>query len=219
MLAFLAGGATDRKLRLFAVANCRRIRLLLRDQRARDALEIAERFADGLVGDEERSEARRAAQQAAQGRGVTDRPTAPKWERRAAAAVYYAAARVAREAAFTAPSLAVEAIIWQAGGHTKCDPEAIKRSEQPSQASLLRDLFGNPFRATVADPACLTWHDATVPMIAHAIYHAGDFGRLPVLADALEDAGCDDADIFNHCRSDRSHVRGCWVVDLLTGRG
>ena len=69
------------------------------------------------------------------------------------------------------------------------------------------------------DPSWLTWNDGTVPKIAHAIYDNRDFDRMPVLADALEDAGCDNADILNHCRGPNVHVRGCWVVDLLLGKG
>ncbi len=44
------------------------------------------------------------------------------------------------------------------------------------------------------------------------------FDRMPILADALQDAGCDNLNILNHCRQPGEHVRGCWVVDLLTGR-
>ena len=83
----------------------------------------------------------------------------------------------------------------------------------------LREVFGNPFRPAAVDPSWLTWNDGTVPKIAHAIYDNRDFDRMPVLADALEDAGCDNADILNHCRGPNVHVRGCWVVDLLLGKG
>ena len=68
--------------------------------------------------------------------------------------------------------------------------------------------------------SCLlvAWNDGTVRKIAQAIYDERAFDRLPILADALEDAGCDNADILNHCRNGGEHVRGCWVVDLLLGK-
>src|SRR5262249_10638557 len=93
------------------------------------------------------------------------------------------------------------------------------RAEQAEQVALLRDLFGNPFRPvpTIA-PAWLSWNGGTVPRLAPAIYDGRAFGRMPVLADALEGAGCTDADILAHCRQGAEHVRGCWVVDLLLGK-
>jgi hypothetical protein len=85
-------------------------------------------------------------------------------------------------------------------------------------AKTLRCFFGNPFRPVHVAPAVLAWNDATVPRIAQAIYDKRAFDRLPVLADALEDAGCDNADVLRHCREPGEHVRGCWVVDLLLGK-
>jgi hypothetical protein len=82
----------------------------------------------------------------------------------------------------------------------------------------LHDLFGNPFRPVSANPAWLAWNDGTIPELAQAIYNQRAFDRLPVLADALEVAGCTNADILTHCRSEGPHVRGCWVVDLLLGK-
>jgi hypothetical protein len=68
------------------------------------------------------------------------------------------------------------------------------------------------------DPSRLTWNSSTVVSLAQSIYTDRTFDRLPILADALEDAGCTNQDILNHCRQPGEHVRGCWVVDLLTGR-
>jgi len=80
---------------------------------------------------------------------------------------------------------------------------------------LFHDVFGNPFRPATVDP---TWRTATVTSLAQAIYTERAFDRLPILADALEDAGCTDADILNHCRQPGEHARGCWVVDLVLGK-
>jgi hypothetical protein len=219
MLQFLGDvQADDRKLRLFACACCRRIWHLLSEQGAREAAELAERFADRLVGDKERSDARREAQLAAQSRAVTPTPTAPKWQRRAASAVYYGAARGAWEAANGAFRLAVDALVWRAGGYECRDAHAVSMSEHAAQAAALRDIFGNPFRPVGLDPA---WRDGdgAVARLAQAIYDERRFEASPILADALEDAGCTDPAILAHCRGPGPHVRGCWVVDLLLGRG
>ena len=85
----------------------------------------------------------------------------------------------------------------------------------PEQASLLRELIGNPFRPVTVNPAWLT---STVKQLAEAIYQEKAFDRMPILGDALEEAGCTDAEMLNHCRQQAEHVRGCWVVDLLLGK-
>jgi hypothetical protein len=62
------------------------------------------------------------------------------------------------------------------------------------------------------------WLTSTVVSLVQAIYDDRAFDRLPILSDALQDAGCENEDILNHCRSGGTHVRGCWVVDLLLGK-
>jgi hypothetical protein len=86
-------------------------------------------------------------------------------------------------------------------------------------AYLLREIFGNPLRPASVEPAWLAWNDRTVVKVARAIYDGGHFADLPVLADALEDAGCGDADLLRHCREHGVHARGCWALDLLLGHG
>jgi hypothetical protein len=85
----------------------------------------------------------------------------------------------------------------------------------PVLASLLRDIFGNPFRPTALDPS---WRTSAVTALASQMYESRDFANMPILADALEDAGCDNADIIAHCHGAGPHVRGCWVVDLVLGK-
>ena len=89
------------------------------------------------------------------------------------------------------------------------------RGEQVAQVALLLDIFGNPFRPVTSDPSWLT---STVVSLAEGIDTQRAFDRMPILADALQDAGCDAADILDHCRRAVSHVRGCWVIDLLLGK-
>lgn len=88
----------------------------------------------------------------------------------------------------------------------------------PQNLDLFRDIFGNPFRPVNIDPAWLAWNNGTVVKLAQAIYDERAFNRMPILAEALEEAGCTDAGILEHCRSGGGHARGCWVVDLLLGR-
>jgi hypothetical protein len=84
---------------------------------------------------------------------------------------------------------------------------------------FLRDLFGPlPFRPVILDPSWLIWHGGLVVSMARRMYDRRDFSDMSVLADALEEAGCQDQDILGHCRSGGEHVRGCWVVDLTLGK-
>lgn len=95
-------------------------------------------------------------------------------------------------------------------------------AEKKLQTDLLRDIFHNPFakEPIELDP---NWRTSTVVELANTIYHEKAFDRMPVLADALEDAGCTNQEVLDHCRKDQgadqcSHVRGCWVVDLILGK-
>jgi hypothetical protein len=83
------------------------------------------------------------------------------------------------------------------------------------QVDVLREIFGNPFRPITLDPSWLT---STVLALAQGIYDEKAFDRMPILADALQDAGCDNEDILNHCQGGDIHVRGCWMIDLLLAR-
>ena len=93
------------------------------------------------------------------------------------------------------------------------------RGQERYPIVLLHDIFGLlPFHPAALAPAWLTWHDGLLVSMARQMYDSRDFGDMPVLADALEEAGCDDADILAHCRQPGPHVRGCWVADLLLGK-
>ena len=85
--------------------------------------------------------------------------------------------------------------------------------ERSIQVALLRDIFGNPFRPVNFAPE---WRTSTVVSLAKSMYDSRDFSPMPILSDALQDAGCEHEDILNHCRAASGvHVRGCWVVDLI----
>ncbi|MDB5313066.1 MAG: hypothetical protein JWO38_7268 [Gemmataceae bacterium] len=87
--------------------------------------------------------------------------------------------------------------------------------EIAAQVRIIGEVFGNPFRPAFLGPFCLT---STVVSIARQMYESRDFSSMPILSDALQDAGCDNADVIDHCRGDGAHVRGCWVVDLVLGK-
>ncbi|MCE9565142.1 MAG: hypothetical protein K8U57_24180 [Planctomycetes bacterium] len=90
------------------------------------------------------------------------------------------------------------------------------KQERIAHCNLLRDIFGNPFRP-VAFAA--EWRTSTVVALAQEMYGSRDFSPMPILADALQDAGCDNDDILTHCRDANGvHVRGCWVVDTILGK-
>ncbi len=93
--------------------------------------------------------------------------------------------------------------------------EARRCAPRRTGADLLRDIFGNPFRPVTFSPA---WRSETVVALASGIYAERAFDRMPILADALEEAGCDHADVLSHCRGPGPHTRGCWVVDGVLGK-
>jgi hypothetical protein len=121
--------------------------------------------------------------------------------------------------------------LWLEPGESTCLPERgsqwakswacppFRDFEDPFEcdvATLLRDIFGNPFRPVALSPA---WRTSTVVGIASQMYDSREFHAMPILADAIQDAGCEDEAILQHCRDENGiHVRGCWVVDLVLGR-
>ncbi len=92
---------------------------------------------------------------------------------------------------------------------------AALQAEEEFQARLARDIFGNPFRPVTFDPR---WRSSNSVEIARTIYEDRAFDRMPILADALMDAGCEEPRIIEHCNGPGPHVRGCWVVDLVLGK-
>jgi hypothetical protein len=121
-----------------------------------------------------------------------------------------------------APSMGLHPACWVTCSESRPMLLAARVTKSAIRCLLLRDVFGNPFRPVTLDPA---WRTPTVAALATAAYDERilpsghlDANRLAVLADALEDVGCDNADILNHCRQGGEHVRGCWVVDLLLGK-
>jgi hypothetical protein len=242
---------SDRKLRLFACACCRRLwdlldkdhckRLLEVGQElgceglpdlpldsARNAVELSERAADESMS----AEALRAAAEAADafhlpaqdyaacydpGMGPFD--TVLMASGRAAYAAYHAcdsdpavgSMGVIREASCAIAYL-------RSTEYGQMVAEGGDPAERAAHCALLREIMGNPFRSPAIAPAVLAWNGGAVRRFAKAMYDERSFAQMSQLADALEQAGCTDADVIAHCREPGEHVRGCWVVDLILGK-
>lgn len=220
--------ASARKLRLYACACCRRIGHLLVDERSQHALELRERHEEELQSPEilaAATAAAWAAHEELQGRQV-QQPISQlmllQHDRAGQAEVEAARAAALAIAGEVEPTVkaAVKAGLLVAAS---ADDELQRRAAAEMigaavRAFLLRDIMGNPFRSLPVEPYWLAWHDATIPRMARTMYDEQCFDDLPLLADALEEAGCEDAEVLAHCRSGVFHVRGCWVVDRLLGK-
>jgi hypothetical protein len=197
---------SNRKWRLFAVACCRRVEHLLSDKRFRRAIEVAEKHADGAVADSTLLKAFRAADKAFDRLAETPGLKATSPLRCAAAAVNWCAISTNGKVAELGCHAAFQA------RHATKKPHA----EAYEQAYLLQDVLGGKKPAVKLDPE---WRTSTVVALARGIYAERAFDRMPILADALQDAGCENKRILSHCRNARQvHVRGCWVVDLILGK-
>jgi hypothetical protein len=215
---------TERKLRLLACACCRRIWHYMLDERSRTAVEVAERCADGKVSQKELRAAAARAFDAANDEPAYDSDALPEWAARDAIGVYDGNGAIITVTPSFSPLNAADNAMWAVSSRAiRARPEvwnplirpAEASDERAAQVALFRDLFGNPFRRATLDPSWLT---IKVRKLAQTIYDNRAFDRMPMLADALEQAGCANADILDHCRKPAEHVRGCWVVNLLLGK-
>jgi hypothetical protein len=181
-------------------------------------VELAEGRADGSV----EADAVRAAEQASQRAARLDAVATNA----VAAVSWFTDDDISRGVSMIAGNVACCVAMKKVPGRRRtAEWEAFKDAEEAEQAGLFREMTGNPFRPATADPAWLAWRDGAVVKLAQAAYEerllpAGELDptRLAILADALEDGGCTDADILAHLRGPGPHVRGCWVIDLLLGK-
>jgi hypothetical protein len=222
------GVLTDRKQRLLDCACVRRLWHLLRDESARNTVMVAERYADGFAELDEMLEIRGsilAALEAEAERNVRAINSGTPRELPNSATPYDALSAAAGTAweyrGGTNPlddarnALSAEGITDRGpAGHEQMKVQRF--AELRDQIRLLRDIFGNPFRPVTFSPS---WRTDTALSLARQMYESRDFGAMPILADALQDAGCGNEGILNHCRDEKAtHVRGCWVVDLVLDR-
>jgi hypothetical protein len=212
LLEFVRSHPSARKARLLACSWVRRRWDELEDlEDCRSAVVVAERFADGLANPAELRRTSQAAYEAhcrrfgpELGLAGIDAVLAAEenpWEfaknLHEQSTGYYSVVPLVSDAS---EQQALKE--WTEAWHVRC-------------VSLVRDLYGNPFRPVVINP---TWLSPNVVMLTRGIYEDRAFDRMPVLGDALEEAGCDNGDILVHCRSQTEHVRGCWVVDAILGK-
>jgi hypothetical protein len=217
MLRFLRDAASARKLRLFAVACFHRLQpkhAANFDTRQVDAIEG---LAEGKLSLDESVAAYQVAAAVPHGPHSTQ-------------AFYgrfvpYALNDSAWEAAHRASAAVCVWVVWRARRTPPDRPSSeesgtfARLAERTAHAALLRDIVGSPFaRAPRIAPAIVAWNSGAVSSLAATIYAERSFDRLPLLADALEDAGCTDAELLGHLRGPGPHVRGCWAVDLVIGK-
>jgi hypothetical protein len=234
-------GNSARKSRLLAVACCRRIWDQFVDDRSRRAVEVAERYADGVATDSELIGAQIEAMQVIAelvplvgnpGVRIEDAAdTASDADPfRAASAVPWMSsmgrrtenARLGRGPQHSYTPIAIErrnglSALFRGKWKISLLHEPVSTGVDGTVlCGLIRDVFGNPFRSVIFSPE---WRTDTTLSLTLQMYDTREFSAMPILADALQDAGCDNADILDHCRGPGPHVRGCWVVDLVLGKG
>ncbi len=195
MLVFLEDKSSPRKARFFACAIGRAMWPYLGDERSRRVVEVAERHADNTATEAELHLAESEALDSNRG-----------W-----------ASRVARCAGdrWAWQGARVAMVCLQHALETREGRDVAKRVVSRSR-QILACVFGNPFRTVALDSA---WRTSDVLLLARGIYEEREFGGMPILADALQDAGCDSADILTHLRdASATHVRGCWALDLVLGK-
>jgi hypothetical protein len=209
---FVEARLSPRRARLLAAAFCRATGPLLDHPDLRDALDVIERYAEGLAPVAELAKARQRCRDLA----VREYEVSRRSVDRGAGDVPDALAR--HELAWGLAYAANEPVpVGAVAGR------AVIAAQRPPQLPLLevcrwlvREVAGNPFRPVAFAPA---WRTSTVLSLASQMYDLRDFGAMPILADALQDAGCTSEDVLNHCRDATiTHVRGCWVLDGVLGR-
>jgi hypothetical protein len=163
-------------------------------------VEIGERYADRLANDAERLSAYRAAGWFR--RIIANTQPRGKYQFHAAEAAWAATFR---------PRVLAEVVAHYSMGRYAL-PTTLYKAEKQAQVRLLHDIIGNPFRPLTFTPA---WRTAGAVALAQTMYDDRRFDDMPLLADALEEAGCTEEAILKHCREPGEHVRGCWVVDLI----
>ncbi len=208
LLGFMEERVSDRKRRLFAVACCYLAWDHLGSEGLRRGVEAAELLADGKVTTQKVKALRRAVEPDLRG-GYEYRDAARH-------AVHYTLIVAKHLNGITAAAHCATAVGYSAAGEQAAYSSPERKRQEEGHMRLLRDVLGNPFRPVVFEEG---WRTTTTTALVTGIYEEKVFDRMPILADALEEAGCDSREVLDHCRGPGEHVRGCWVVDLVLGKG
>jgi hypothetical protein len=216
MLEHVRPRASGRKLRLFSCGCVRELGHLLPGPPARQAFFVAERLADDRAGADEWAAAHAEARRAYRDLFSPESPARdyPPRVFHKVMTVHDALVQATNPA--HEPFAAAFATVLALTEDERLP--AWRKRLLRLQCDLLRDLFGNPFRPLTLDRRWLRAAGAAPAAIAATIYADRSFDELPVLADALTDAGCADDELLRHCREPGVHGRGCWAVDSLLGR-
>ena len=206
----LKAPGAKRKLRLLNVAACQSVWRLFTIADCRRAIEVGERAAEGKAS---RAEADQFLGRANAQLRSTHSPAQRRNQWNAAA--FTASLRAGVEAVIIVMGAVADMRCREWGVVDLTRFNKLREEADRDLAEIFREIFPNPFQPIAIDPRWLT---SNVVDLSSAIYAERAFHLMPILADALMDAGCDSEEVIHHCRGDGPHVRGCWVVDLLTGR-
>jgi hypothetical protein len=229
---FIADRLSPRRQRLLAAAFCRAVECYITHPDLLAALFVVERFADGHADATDLGRARQRCREITQeeyeayrrqidGGAVADSGGLVAGFRGAGSEFAWAVAYAATtplpltDVGTLAASAAVQArtgvtLLWV----TSAEFDAATYEYARLMRSVVWEVVGNPF-----EPADFTsWRTSTAVLLAQQMYESGDFSAMPILADALQDAGCDNDDVLTHCREPRKHIRGCWVIDGVLAR-
>ena len=225
--------ASSRKRRLYLVAGCREVGHHFRAPQCLQAIDVAGRYADREADYEELARGTLYLEQPPAAFEYptsqfdpppSHRGTAPLNERLGGRQAFDRTAELplgtTHAQSLRAVSIQIARIACKTSELTAEDVDQAERLIRSVQLGwpgrwLVDCVFGNPFIPVTFDPG---WRSETVAELARGICRASAYDRLPILADALEEAGCDNHHILSHCRKESRHVRGCWVIDLITDR-
>jgi hypothetical protein len=222
-----ADDLSERKWRLFAVACCREILPMCPKLWHREAFEMSERIADSAAPGASCESVRELYNASVWRQRVSEWSALPRWSRVGRREEESTEELIAAERAlidlgrwWRVGRMASERIVRSvllALAPSESARSLRKREEHDVRfAAVLREIAGNPFGLDTFDSNWRTW---TATELARMMYDSREFSLMPILADALQDAGCDDEELLSHCRNTKqAHVRGCWVVDLVLGR-
>ena len=216
---------SNRKIALFVLSVCQRVQHSPINEPTLQGIALLQRFSEGEI---PLSELVRSLEVICQDEVRTSGPYFPFSSKRVGEpqAAHWIAIKTAIVTAWTVAESAIKrddangyermGLKWRSHERTESEWREAYRLEELCQTALLRDIVGNPFRPVAFDAA---WRTDTAVSLAKGMYESRDFGAVPILADALQDAGCTSDDVLNHCRDAKQvHVRGCWVVDLVLGK-
>ena len=213
MLNFLRGRVSDRRLRLFICGCCRHMPDAYVSEEEIESIEYGERYADGEVTLDYLNSYRA-------NRPARFHTNGLNWYTSAIKRLTLCRKKMLLQSALNSVSTTAHARVAAVFGDYQHEKKEARRVatliERRFVAGIVCDVFRNLIRPTALDPV---WRTDTVLSLAQGMYESRDFSAMPILADALQDAGCENEDVLNHCRDEKAvHVRGCWVVDLVLGK-